>query len=92
MVYCHANGKDTEETIDKVGEKIEKGFKAVRVQSGIPGIEHAYGVTMDNKPYEPATKGLAQIDYWDTSKYLNFLPTLFGRVREAYGEKYSSSA
>jgi mannonate dehydratase len=86
LVYCHANGKNAEETIDRVGEKIEKGFKAVRVQSGIPGIEHTYGVTKDNKPYEPATKGLAHEEYWDTSKYLNFLPSLFGKIRNVYGE------
>jgi mannonate dehydratase len=86
LVYCHANGKDVEETIEKVGSKIEKGFRAVRVQSGIPGIEHTYGVTLDNKPYEPATKGLAHEEYWDTSKYLNFLPSLFGKVREVFGD------
>lgn len=86
LVYCHANGKDTGDTIEKTGQQIEKGFKAVRVQSGIPGIEHTYGVTNDNKPYEPAGKGLARVDYWDTSRYLNFVPSLFSRVRDTFGE------
>ena len=86
LVYCHANGKNIEETLENVGYEIEKGFKAVRVQSGIPGIEHAYGVSRDNKSYEPAHKGLPQEEYWDTSKYLNFMPALFKRCRDIYGD------
>jgi mannonate dehydratase len=86
MVYCHANGKNVDDTIEKVGFEIERGFKAVRVQSGIPGIEHTYGVAKDNKSYEPAHKGLPREEYWDTSKYLNFIPSLFKKVRDVYGE------
>lgn len=86
LVYCHANGKDTNETIDRIGEKIEKGFRAVRIQSGISGIDHIYGVQKDNKPYEPAQKGLAQTEFWDTSRYLNFIPSLFSKVRDACGD------
>jgi len=86
LVYCHANGKDLNEAIDKVGKEVERGFKAVRVQSGVPGIEHTYGVSKDNKSYEPAHKGLPVEEYWDTSKYLNFIPALFRKVREVYGE------
>jgi len=86
MVYCHANGKNVNDTIEKVGLEIERGFKAVRVQSGIPGIEHTYGVAKDNKSYEPAHKGLPHEEYWDTSKYLNFVPSLFKKVRDVYGD------
>ncbi len=86
LVYCHANGRDTDETLEKVGIEIEKGFKAIRVQSGVPGIEHAYGVSGGNKSYEPAQKGLAHEEYWDTPKYLNFIPSLFRRIREVYGD------
>lgn len=86
LVYCHANGKDLTETIEKVGSEIEKGFRAVRVQSGVPGIEHTYGVAKDNKSYEPAHKGLPHEESWDTSKYLNFIPSLFKKVRDVYGD------
>jgi mannonate dehydratase len=86
LVYCHANGKNTDETIENIGYKIESGFKAVRVQSGVPGIEHAYGVGKDSKSYEPAKRGVPQEENWDTSKYLNFIPSLFGKVREFYGD------
>jgi mannonate dehydratase len=86
LVYCHSNGTDLDDAIEKVGKEIEKGFTAIRVQSGIPGIKHTYGVSQDNKPYEPAGKGLPKEESWDTSKYLNFLPLLFEKVRDTYGD------
>lgn len=86
LVYCHAYGKNIAETLIDVGKYVEKGFRAVRVQSGIPGIEHTYGVPKDNKPYEPAHKGLAHEEVWDTPRYLNFVPELFEKVRETFGD------
>jgi mannonate dehydratase len=87
LVYTHAYGKDLKETIEKVGQEIEKDFIAVRVQSGIPGIDYTYGVSKDGKSYEPAQKGLPREDYWDTSKYLNYIPKLFEKVRKVYGDQ-----
>lgn len=86
LVYCHASGIDVDDTIKNIGTEIEKGFKAVRVQSGIPGIENIYGVAKDKKPYEPAQRGIARVEYWDTPRYLNFIPSLFEKVRDAYGD------
>ncbi len=86
FVYAHANGKNLNDAIESVGREIEKGFSAIRVQSGIPGLSHTYGVPKDNKPYEPANKGLAAEDSWDTSKYLNYTPKLFEKIREVYGD------
>jgi len=86
LVYAHANGRDIDDTLENAAREIEKGFKAVRLQSGIPGLDHTYGVPKDNKPYEPAQPGLAHEDYWDTAKYLNFAPKLFAKGREILGE------
>jgi mannonate dehydratase len=86
MVYAHANGKNLQDTIEKVGLEKEKGFMAVRVQSGIPGIDDTYGVAKGNRFYEPAHKGLPRVEYWDTLKYLNFIPKLFHKIREAFGD------
>ena len=44
LVYGHANGADLGETAEAVGRYIEMGYKAIRAQSGIPGIKDAYGV------------------------------------------------
>jgi mannonate dehydratase len=85
LVYAHANGKTLEETIDTLGKEMEKGYVAVRLQSGIPGMAHTYGVPKGDKPYEPAQKGLPPEESWDTSKYLNFIPSLFEKARSVYG-------
>ena len=86
LVYSHSTGKDMEETIDEVGRHIDQGFLATRVQSGIPGIESTYGVGKGKKPYEPAERGLPKETSWSTSKYLNFIPNLFKKLRDVYGD------
>src|SRR6202041_2028750 len=44
LVYSHANGIDTESALEDVARHIDQGFKAVRVQSGIPGLRSTYGI------------------------------------------------
>lgn len=85
MVYAHANGRDLAETVDRVGEYIEKGYKAVRAQSGIPGVAGVYGIGKKDGHYEPATKGLPQESVWSTEAYLDFAPKLFEALRDKYG-------
>ncbi len=86
MVYGHANGSDLEETVDAVGEYLELGYKAVRAQSGIPGLDSVYGVARGKMFYEPAVKGaVPEEQLWSTEKYLDFAPKLFEAVRERYG-------
>ncbi len=86
MVYGHANGNDLEETVDAVGQYLELGYKAVRAQSGIPGLDSVYGVARGKLFYEPAVKGaVPEEQLWSTEKYLDFAPKLFEAVRERYG-------
>ena len=84
MVYTHANGKDISETLDSYGKYMEKGFKAIRVQWGVPGVKSVYGVSKGGA-YEPATKGWPEEQVWSTEKYLDFVPKLFEAVRAKYG-------
>ncbi|MEY4140356.1 MAG: hypothetical protein RLZZ371_2538, partial [Pseudomonadota bacterium] len=88
MVYGHANGRDHEEAVDAVHKHIEEGFKAIRVQSGVPGLAKTYGVGKGKGFYEPAEKGLPPEEPWDTSLYLRHTPELFRKVREAVGFDY----
>jgi len=85
LVYGHANGESLEETVDAVGRYIEAGYKAVRAQSGVPGLDLAYGVGRGDLYYEPADAQLPTETVWSTRKYLNYLPTLFETLREKYG-------
>ena len=85
MVYGHANGADLAETVDEVGRYIDLGYKAIRAQSGVPGLKDAYGVGRGKMYYEPADAALPSETIWDTRKYLNFAPKLFDKLREVYG-------
>ncbi len=86
LVYCHANGTDIEHALDEVARHAELGYRAVRVQSGIPGIAKTYGVVEKGKKYEPAARGLPREDSWSTEKYLSFIPKLFKAARDRFGE------
>jgi mannonate dehydratase len=85
LVYGHANGADIAETVDAVGRYIEMGYRAIRAQSGVPGLAGAYGVGRGKLYYEPAETGLPPETVWDTRKYLNFAPKLFEALRAAHG-------
>ena len=85
MVYGHANGRDIEETADEVARYIDMGYKAIRAQSGVPGLADAYGVGRGKLFYEPADAALPTETIWDTHKYLNFAPKLFDQLRTRFG-------
>ena len=85
MVYGHANGSDIEHTLDEVLRYKEMGYKAIRAQSGVPGLNSVYGVGRGNMFYEPADGALPSEHDWSTEKYLDHAPKLFERLREKVG-------
>jgi mannonate dehydratase len=85
LVYAHATGDSIEGALQSVGVAAAKGYRAIRVQAGVPGLKDAYGVEKGRGPYEPAKKGLALEESWDTPMYLRFLPQLFAAVRKEFG-------
>jgi mannonate dehydratase len=84
-VYGHANGADIDGAMVAVAEHQKLGYKAIRIQSGVPGLSGTYGVAKGGKPYEPAVKGLPPESDWNTDAYLNFVPQLFERARKEFG-------
>jgi mannonate dehydratase len=85
MVYGHANGADIDETCDEVERYIGLGYKAVRAQSGVPGLDKPYGVGRGRMFYEPADATLPTETVWSTSKYLDHTPKLFEALRTRVG-------
>jgi mannonate dehydratase len=85
LVYGHASGSDVEATVKAVAEYIKLGYKAIRAQSGIPGMKSTYGVGRSSMYYEPAEKEAPPENFWSTEHYLNFVPQLFKRLREEFG-------
>ena len=81
LVYGHANGRDIEETAAEVARYQALGYRAIRAQTGVPGVPSAYGVSRDKLFYEPADAQLPTETVWSTPKYLNYAPQLFERLR-----------
>jgi mannonate dehydratase len=85
LVYGHANGADIAATCGEVERYVGLGYKAVRAQSGIPGLDKPYGVSGDQMFYEPADSALPTETVWSTPKYLDHTPKLFEKLRERVG-------
>ena len=86
MVYGHASGADVEDTVKAVAHYSSLGYKAIRAQSGIPGLKSTYGIAKSGAHhYEPAEKGAPVENAWSTELYLNFAPQLFARLRQEFG-------
>jgi len=85
MVYGHANGETIDDAVAAAAEYQRMGYKAVRLQCGIPGIPDAYGVARGKLHYEPAEKGKALETRFSTVHYLDVAPRLFERARRELG-------
>ena len=85
LVYSHANGTTIEDTIAAAKTDIAKGYKAVRLQCGVPGLPSTYGVAKAGQRYEPADADLPSESVWSTPQYLRVVPELFAAAREALG-------
>ncbi len=85
MVYGHANGATVEETLENAAIYAAQGYKAIRLQSGVPGLKGVYGVSKDRFFYEPADGDLPTESLWSTEKYLRSAPGLFEAARDKLG-------
>jgi mannonate dehydratase len=85
MVYGHANGQTIEDTIKEARRYKDLGYKAIRLQTGVPGLASTYGVSKDKLFYEPADAALPTENVWSTVKYLPTVPQLFAAARDALG-------
>lgn len=85
MVYGHANGETIADTIAAALDYQGQGYKAIRLQCGVPGMASTYGVSKDKYFYEPADAELPTENLWSTAKYLRVVPELFAAAREALG-------
>ena len=83
-VYGHANGATIDDVLVQVARFVERGYRAVRVQAGIPGLPTVYGVSR-REVYEPASSATPSEEVWSTERYLAHIPPVFARVREEFG-------
>jgi mannonate dehydratase len=86
LTYTHATGWELSELLDSVDRRVAEGYRAVRVQSGVPGLDTVYGVTRGAVGYEPAGRGVGPAEeVWDTAAYLRHAPAMLAAVREHVG-------
>ncbi len=85
MVYCHANGTTIEEAVAAGRAYMDQGYKAVRLQAGVPGLKSTYGVPKGKQPYEPADADIPTETLWSTEKYMRSVPALFEAGRDKLG-------
>ncbi|EAR52559.1 mandelate racemase / muconate lactonizing enzyme family protein [Oceanicola granulosus HTCC2516] len=90
MVYGHATGADLEDLMDSIAHYVEQGYKAVRVQCGIPGMPTAsYAVPEErgaSKHYISDFSGIRpKTEIWDSGKYLRWMPGALMAIRERFG-------
>jgi mannonate dehydratase len=84
--YGHAGGETIEDCLGDVQRFVDEGYRAVRVQCGVPGLPATYGVGHGPGPYEPAEVGAAPPEtIWATPPYLDVVPRLFAAARERFG-------
>ncbi|PPF45416.1 bifunctional D-altronate/D-mannonate dehydratase [Pseudoclavibacter sp. AY1F1] len=95
LAYGHASGRTNEELFDSIRAHQAQGYKAIRVQTAVPGLKSIYGIasnaTLEGNTgvrydHEPAQRGgLPNEEDWDTRSYLRHLPSVFEAVRNEFG-------
>jgi mannonate dehydratase len=90
LVYAHATGADLDELLGSIEHYISQGYKAVRVQCGIPGMpKNGYGVASegsDANHFITEYGELPKEEIWNTEKYLTYMPKVFEKIRERFGD------
>jgi mannonate dehydratase len=85
LAYGHAAGLDGPSTLDAVRARLAEGYRAVRVQAAVPGLDHVYGTYP-----QPSARDADQVvrpveEDWDSRAYLRHAPALFDAVRAEFG-------
>ncbi|WP_020209974.1 D-mannonate dehydratase ManD [Gilvimarinus chinensis] len=88
-LYAHANGESIEQTLANAEQHVSNGFKAVRLQSAVPGLEVTYGVLGDKKDYFElqGSRPLPPEETWSTPKYFDLVVELFEQARSRLGNQ-----
>jgi mannonate dehydratase len=96
LAYGHASGRELPELFDSVRAHLAQGYRAIRIQTGIPGFDSVYGVAASANAgtgtgssrydHEPARRSAAPVEEtWDTRAYLRHIPGVFEAVRNEFG-------
>jgi mannonate dehydratase len=92
LAYGHASGASLTSLSESIHAHLELGYRAIRVQTAVPGIRALYGVadqpqaSGERYDYEPAGRGARPAEEdWDTAAYVRHVPSVFEHVRQEFG-------
>jgi mannonate dehydratase len=85
MVYGHAAGWDVPALLEQVAALRERGYLAIRVQAGVPGLDATYGTSPQPAPERPAASARPRESRWSSERYLRSAPDMLAAVRDAVG-------
>ena len=91
LAYGHASGADIPSLFESIDEHLQLGYRAIRIQTGVPGLGSVYGVASGGGSgprydYEPARRTALPVEEsWDTRAYLRHVPAVFEAVRNKVG-------
>ncbi|WP_299927690.1 D-mannonate dehydratase ManD [uncultured Pelagimonas sp.] len=90
LVYAHATGADLDDLMDSIAAYVALGYKAVRVQCGIPGMPTASYAVPDkpgtNNNYISDFSGIRpKVEIWNTDLYMRFMPGALAEIRARFG-------
>jgi mannonate dehydratase len=80
--YTHASGAEIQQTIDRARQFMEQGFRHVRVQVGVPGME-GYGSARGGAPMS----GLHDGPVFEPAYYIRRALKLFEECRKQLGDE-----
>lgn len=90
LVYAHAAGADLPDLMDSVARYLDQGYRAVRVQCGIPGMPTASYAVPDqkgaDKDFITDFSGIIpKTEVWDTDRYMRYMPGALADIRDRFG-------
>jgi mannonate dehydratase len=93
LCFGHADGATIEEAVAALERRVGEGYRAVRLQAGVPGLRRVYGVPVEGgSEAQTGTRmaadggALPAEGDWDTAPYLRHATRLFAAARARVGD------
>jgi mannonate dehydratase len=84
-LYAHTSGRDFKEVEDQARRAMERGFRYIRIQVGVPGMA-TYGAVVNPREPDPEPSGPTNPKLiWESSAYVRMVPKLFEHIRTTLG-------
>lgn len=91
LTYASAGGRDFRQVEEGARRLMERGYKVIKVQVALPGLDSGYAVPASERQRAATEKahaaGVPPVEVWDPTSYVRVLPKLFEHLRKTLGEE-----